>query len=121
MEEISKTEMEIMLILWERGPTTVRDIVQALYSSHTQSLHTTVKSLLERLARKGFVECDRSDHVHRFAPLVAKESFVQAKIDKLATEVFDGSIGSVLLSMVDKIRLSKKDKATIEEILEKLK
>ena len=121
MEDISKTEMEIMLVLWAQGPTTVRAIVQAVYGRHTQSLHTTIKSLLERLIRKDFVICDRSDHVHLFSAAVAKQSFVQSQIDQLAENVFEGNVGSVLLSMVERVRLSKKDRVTIEAILEKIK
>lgn len=110
-----------MLVLWDRGPTTVREIAQAVYGRHSQSLHTTIKSLLERLIRKDFVICDRTTHVHLFAAAVAKQSFVQSQIDRLAVSVFEGNVGSVLLSMVEQIRLSKKDRATIEEILEKIK
>lgn len=121
MEDISKTEMEIMLVLWHRGPVAVRDIVEAVYQSHTQTLHTTVKSLLERLMRKSYVLCDRTAHVHLFSAKFPKEKFVQTQIDKLAESIFEGDVGPVLLSMVDKMHLNKKDKAVIEGILEKLK
>lgn len=119
--EISDTEMEIMLVIWTQVSPSVRDIVEAVYAQHSQSLHTTVKSLLERLGKKGFVECDRSDHVHRFRALIAREAFVQSQIGKLADTVYSGNVAPVLLSMVEKVRLSKKDRETIEEILSKLK
>ena len=121
IDEISDLEMEIMLVVWAQDGPSVRDIVESIYSGHSQSLHTTVKSLLERLSKKGFVECDRSDHVHRFRALIAREAFVQSQVGKLADSVYSGNIAPVLLSMVEKIRLSKKDRETIEEILSKLK
>jgi BlaI family penicillinase repressor len=121
LDEISDTEMEIMLVVWEKGNPSVRDIVEAVYSQHSQTLHTTVKSLLERLSKKGFVECDRSDHVHRFHALIEREAFVQSQVGKLADNVYSGNVAPVLLSMVEKVRLSKKDRETIEEILSKLK
>ena len=121
IDEISDLEMEIMLVVWAQDGPSVRDIVEAIYSGHSQSLHTTVKSLLERLSKKGFVECDRSDHIHRFSALIAREAFVQSQVGKLADSVYSGNIAPVLLSMVEKIRLSKKDRETIEEILSKLK
>jgi len=120
-DEISNTEMEIMQVVWTQGNPSVRDIVEAVYSQHSQSLHTTVKSLLERLSKKGFVECDRNDHVHRFRALIARETFVQSQVSKLADSMYSGNIAPVLLSMVEKVRLSKKDRETIEEILAKLK
>ena len=121
LDEISDTEMEIMLVVWGKGNPSVRDIVEAVYSQHSQTLHTTVKSLLERLSKKGFVECDRSDHVHRFRALIEREAFVQSQVGKLADNVYSGNVAPVLLSMVEKVRLSKKDRETIEEILSKLK
>ena len=121
IDEISGTEMEIMLVVWAQESPSVRDIVEAVYAKHSQSLHTTVKSLLERLAKKGFVECDRSDHVHRFRALIAREAFVESQVGKLADSVYSGNVAPVLLSMVEKVRLSKKDRETIEEILSKLK
>ena len=121
IDEISDTEMEIMLVVWGQESPSVRDIVEAVYSQHSQSLHTTVKSLLERLSKKGFVKCDRRDHVHRFHALIAREAFVQSQVGKLADTVYSGNIAPVLLSMVEKVRLNKKDRETIEEILAKLK
>ena len=121
MDELPRRELEIMLVLWERGPTPVRGLVEAVYGRHTQSLHTTVKSLLDRLIRKGLVSCSRDGPVHTFTALVDKEVFVRSQVDKLAEDVFHGNMASVMLSMVDQMRLTKKDKATIEEILRKLR
>ena len=58
-KDVTETEFAILNALWEGGPTTVRGIVEAIYGKHTHSLHASVKSLLERLADKGFVACQR--------------------------------------------------------------
>jgi BlaI family transcriptional regulator, penicillinase repressor len=74
--EVTDTELAILDLLWERGPSQVRDIVEGLYPQHTPVLHATVKSLLERLTDKGFVECDRSRFAHKFAPRITREAYV---------------------------------------------
>jgi hypothetical protein len=48
--DVTETEFAILNVLWDRGPSTVRGIVEVVYGRHTHSLHTSVKSLLERLA-----------------------------------------------------------------------
>ena len=60
-KDVTETEFAILKVLWDRGPTTVRGIVEAIYRQHTHSLHTSVKSLLERLADKEFAVCQRKD------------------------------------------------------------
>ena len=69
-KDVTETEFAILNVLWDHGPTTVRGIVEAIYQNHTHSLHASVKSLLERLAGKDFVACQRSGgrpflHGHR--------------------------------------------------------
>ncbi len=121
MRAVSNTELEILNVLWDRGPLPVREIVEAVYGSHSQTLHTTVKSLLERLVTKGFVTGDRSQTPHAFAATVERDSFVGSQIEQLADSVFEGRLAPILLSLVDRVRLSRKDREAIEEILRKLK
>ncbi len=58
-KDVTETEFAILNVLWNQGPSTVRGIVEAVYQRHTHSLHASVKSLLERLAEKGFIVCER--------------------------------------------------------------
>lgn len=117
---ISKTELEIMLVLWDHGPLAVRQIAERVYGKHSQSLHTTVKSLLERLSAKGFVQADRRLPVHLFSATVRKEQFVQHELNKLASTVFDGEFAPLVMSLVSQSRLTAKDKAKIQSIIERL-
>lgn len=121
MKNVSDTELEILNALWDSGPLTVRQIVEAVYDDHSQSLHTTVKSLLERLIVKEYVAGDRSQSPHRFHATVDRAAYIQAQVSRLAGNVFDGHMAPVLLSLVDSVKLSRKDRATLEEILKKIK
>ena len=121
MKDVSDTELAILNVLWDRGPVAVRTIVEAVYGRHSQSLHTTVKSLLERLINKEFASCDRSGFVHLFSATIDREAFVGGQIDQIAENVFAGRVTPILLSLVDRVDLSKKDREAIERILRKLK
>lgn len=121
MKDVSNTELAILAVLWEHGPQSVRQLVEAIYGEHRQSLHTSVKSLLERLATKGFVETDRSENVHRFRAIVEREEFVGDQLDKLADQVFDGQVAPILQSLVGRVKLTQKDRAAIESLLKKMK
>lgn len=121
MKDVSDTELAILNVLWDRGPATVREIVEAVYGRHSQSLHMTVKSLLDRLANKGYVACDRTSFAHTFHSTIDREAFVGSQIEQIADSVFDGQVVPILLSLVDRVRLSNKDREAIEQILRKLK
>ncbi|MBW3600103.1 MAG: BlaI/MecI/CopY family transcriptional regulator [Planctomycetes bacterium] len=116
--EVTDTELAILDVLWERGPSQIRDIVEALYTQHTPALHATVKSLLERLTDKGFVECDRSRFAHRFSALITREGYVGHQLQKLADSHFDGSLAPMLLTLIDRVKLSRKEREAIRKILE---
>jgi predicted transcriptional regulator len=118
--DVTETEFAILKVLWDAGPSTVRAIVEAIYEKHTHSLHTSVKSLLERLAQKGFVACRRQGGVHLFAATVARESFVAQQLQLLADSNFGGSLTPLLSTLVENVKLSRGDREAIRKIINKI-
>jgi BlaI family transcriptional regulator, penicillinase repressor len=118
---VTETERAILGVLWIRGQCTIRDIVAALYDEHTPTLHMTVKSLLERLEDKGYVESDRSEFAHRFSAKVSREAYVGQQLKQLADSHFDGALAPMLLTLVDRIKLSRKDRDAIRKIIDGIK
>ena len=116
---VTETEFAILDVLWDRGPTTVRSIVEAVYGEHTHSLHAGVKSLLERLADKGFVDCQRQGAVHLFSTTVERKTFVAQQLQGLADSNFGGSLTPLLLTLVENVKLTRKDREAIRKIIEK--
>ena len=119
--DVTETELAILDVLWSRGQSAVRDIVAALYGEHTPSLHATVKSLLERLEGKGYVECDKSEFAHQFSAKVSREAYVGHQLKQLAESHFDGALAPMLLTLVDRINLSRKDREAIRKIIDGIK
>jgi BlaI family transcriptional regulator, penicillinase repressor len=117
---VTETEFAILKVLWEQGPVMVREIVEAIYHKHEHSLHTSVKSLLERLADKGFVACERRGTAHFFSAAVEKDAFVAQQLQTLADSNFGGSLAPLLSTLVDKVKLSRKDRDAIHKIIEKI-
>lgn len=119
-KDVTETEFAILNVLWDHGPTTVRGIVEAVYNTHTHSLHASVKSLLERLGAKNFVACQRSGGVHFFTARVPREAFVAQQLQLLADSNFGGSLTPLLSTLVDNVNLSPKDREAIRKIIEKI-
>jgi BlaI family transcriptional regulator, penicillinase repressor len=116
--DVTETELAILDVLWDRGECEIREIVERLYSEHTQARHTTVKSLLERLAEKGYVDCDQSRFAHKFFAKISREAYVGQQLQKLADSHFDGSLAPMLLALVDRVKLSRKERDAIRQMIE---
>jgi predicted transcriptional regulator len=115
---VTDTELAILDVIWERGACEIREIVEAIYPQHTQARHTTVKSLLERLAEKGYVESDTSRFAHRFSVTVSREEYVGQQLQKLADSHFDGALAPMLLALIDRVKLSRKERDAIRRMIE---
>jgi predicted transcriptional regulator len=118
--EVTDTELAILDVLWDRNRCEIRDLVDALYSEHTAARHATIKSLLERLMEKGFVACDRSRFAHRFSAVVNREDYVGQQLQKLADSHFGGSLTPMLLNLIERSKLSRRDIQAIRKIVEKI-
>ena len=119
--DVTETELAILDVLWTREQSAVRDIVDTLYDGHTPTLHMTVKSLLERLEAKGYVKCDRSGFAHHFSAKISREAYVGQQLKQLAESHFDGAVAPMLLTLVDRAKLSRKDREAIRKIIEGIK
>ena len=119
--DVTETELRILDVLWEQGATTVREIVEHLYSEHSTSLHATVKSLLDRLAEKGYVSQEASRYAHKYLATVDRETLVGQQIQQIADSHFDGSLTPMLMSLVDRAKLSRKQREAIRKIIDGIK
>jgi BlaI family penicillinase repressor len=116
--DVTETELAILEVIWDRDVCEIREIVEAIYPEHTQARHTTVKSLLERLAEKGYVESDTRRFAHKFSATISREQYVGQQLQKLADSHFDGAFAPMLLALVDRVKLSRKQRDAIRKLIE---
>ena len=119
--DITNAELSVLEVLWQSsGGATVREIVVALYGRHEHSLHGGVKSFLDRLMEKGYIEVDKTGFAHRFSATVSRSEFVGRQLKRLADEHYGGALTPMLLSLVKQTKLSRSDRDTIERIIENI-
>ena len=98
----------------------MREITETIYRKHSPSAHATVKSLLERLAAKGYVASDRTDFAHQYRAKLDRQSFVGEQLRQLAETHFGGSVTPMLLALVDQALLRKSVRDEIRKKIEEL-
>jgi len=89
-------ELEILRVLWDRGPTTVRDVHEALYGDAGASYTTSLK-LLQIMHAKGLVERDDSQRAHVYRSAVNKQRAQKRYLADLTRRLFNGSTSQMVL------------------------
>lgn len=118
--DVTTTELAILDVLWKRGPATVREVVEEIYGEHRPSLHSAVKSLIDRLIEKGYVAREKKAFAHLFAAAVERDLFVGQQLQQLADSHYQGALSPMVLSLVERMKLSEKDRAAIRQIIDRI-
>ena len=89
-------ELAILSVLWDRGPSTVRDVHQALSRSQASG-YTTVLKLLQIMTDKGLVTRDESERAHVYAPRLSERRTQRQLLADLVDRAFGGSSAKLVL------------------------
>jgi predicted transcriptional regulator len=117
---VSDGELEVLKVLWSRGPGTVRDVAEALGGRARSLAYNTVLTLLARLRDKGYVASDNSSTAHVFRPLVTRDDLLNQGLSRLADRICDGTSGPLVHALVKHKRLSSKEIAELRKLLDEL-
>jgi BlaI family penicillinase repressor len=98
--DISETELEVLRVLWEHGPGTVRDLDQILRRQRRRWAYTTVLTLLQRLQVKGYVTTDKSELAHVFRAAVTRDDLIKQRLGVLADELCEGIASPLVHALV---------------------
>jgi predicted transcriptional regulator len=119
MELIRPTdaELEILTVLWSRGPSTVRAVHEVI-SERRSAQYTTILKLLQIMDDKCLVMRDDSQRAHVYRASKSREATQAQLAGDLLRRAFDGSAKSLLLGALSAKKPSKKDLAELRRILQ---
>jgi predicted transcriptional regulator len=106
------TELDILRVLWERGPSTVRDVHDVLARSRPIG-YTTVLKLLQIMTAKGSVVRDENERAHVYEARQPAENIKRQLVGDLLQRAFSGSASQLMLHALSGKKTSRKE---IEEI-----
>lgn len=104
-------EMAILRVLWDRGPSTVRDLHQTL-AQGKDTAYTTVLRMCQIMHEKGLLSRDDSERQHVFAPRVTEEEVQGGLLGDLLEKAFRGSAASLVMRALS----SRPREAELDEI-----
>ena len=113
----TESELAILRILWERGPGTVREVVE---SSEPGTGYTTVLKMLQIMTGKGLVQCDNSSRTHVFRPTHPETQTQRQLVDDLMERAFGGSAHKLVLQALSGSKPSPQELAELRRLLNSL-
>ncbi len=115
----TQAELEVLNVLWRRGPSTVRQVHRALQADRQTALTTTLK-ILQVMVEKGLTT--RTDtRPHAYSAAAAQAKTQAGLVADLVRRAFDGSVGKLLVRAVEDARLSSDELREIHLAIDKLR
>jgi len=108
-------ELDIMAVLWERGPSTVTEVRDRLQD---RLAYTTVLTILRTLEGKGHVGHEEEGRAHRYHARVQRDEAQISALHRLTRKLFSGSTELLLTHLVSDRDLAEKDLQRIRELLD---
>ena len=115
--DVTDAELAVLRELWERGPTTIRDLTDRLYPGGGTSAYATVQKLLERLEGKACVARQRTQVPHVFAATVDREALIAQRLEALAADLCEGSVAPLLTNLVRHHRLTDGERQALRAMV----
>lgn len=117
--EPTKSELEILQVLWDKGPSTVRTVNDELLKAKDVNYTTTLK-LMQIMADKGILNSDKSQMKHVYHVSEAEEKTKDHLLDKFIDSVYQGSAGKLVMQLLGNKKASKEDLDSIRKMLDQL-
>lgn len=118
MEELTRAEERVMLILWKLKKGFVKDILEAL-PDKPKPPYNTISSVVRLLEKKKYVGFKAYGKTYEYFPLISKLEYRKLFFKKMVAGYFDNSVESLLSFMVKEEQLKESDIRKIKDIIEK--
>jgi BlaI family transcriptional regulator, penicillinase repressor len=116
----TKTEMDVLQVLWTHGPSTVRFVHEILNTQKEAVQYTSTLKLMQVMAEKGMLTRDESSMKHIYRPLLEEEKTKGFMLGRFLDSMYNGSVSNLVLALLDNEKTSKKELQLLKELAKKL-
>jgi predicted transcriptional regulator len=111
-------ELAILRVLWERGPSTVRQVHEVLVERVGPTAYTTALKLMQIMTEKGLVRRDESDRTHVYQPRLSEEQTQRQLVRDLLDRAFGGSASKLVMQALNARRATPEELGEIRKLIE---
>lgn len=118
--EPTKSELEILQVLWQHGPSTVRAVNDILNEQKREVQYTSTLKLMQIMVEKELLSRDESQMKHIYSAAVEEQSTKGHLLDRFVDTMYNGSASSLMMQLLGNKKTSKKELDAIRELLKKM-
>ncbi|RUT73024.1 BlaI/MecI/CopY family transcriptional regulator [Ancylomarina longa] len=115
----TEAELEILQVLWNYGPSTVRFVNEKLKSARNVGYTTTLK-VMQIMTEKAMVKRDKESRTHIYEAIVEEQTTKNLLIDKFITNIFQGSTSGMVLQVLGNKKCSNKELEEIRKLIDNI-
>jgi len=114
----TERELDLMAVLWDRGPSTAAEVREALSGQGVDLAYNTVLTLLRILEDKGHVDHKEEGRAHRFRAAVKRKEAGASALRRTLDRMFGGSAEALVAQLVQQRGLSKEDLKRLRRVVD---
>jgi BlaI family transcriptional regulator, penicillinase repressor len=118
--EPTKSELEILQVLWKYGPSTVRFVNETLNDQKRTVQYTSTLKLMQIMAEKKMLKRDESNMKHIYIAAMEEQKTKGFLLNRFVDSMFNGSASSLMVQLLGDKKTSQKELQEIKEMLKKL-
>jgi len=116
----SDLEMQILSVLWNRGDSTAREVLEAMPDGKKRA-YTSILSVMQVMEKKGLLKHTNRGVAHVYRPAVNKRKIIQPFMRKVLNEIFGGKPSAMMQALLTETAVSDSELAQIHKLLQDVK
>jgi BlaI family penicillinase repressor len=113
----TKTEMDVLMILWKHGPSTVRFVHDKLNEQKEAVIYTSTLKLMQVMKEKGMLDRDETNMKHVYRAILEERRVKGGMLDRFIDNLYDGSASDLIVSLLGNKKTSAGELEKIKELL----
>jgi len=118
--EPTRSELEILQVLWKAGPSTVRFVNDQLNREKRTVQYTSTLKLMQIMVEKGILKRDESQMKHVYSPAHEENKTKGQLLDRFLDSMYNGSVTHLMMQLLGNKKASKKELQAIRDFLNKM-
>jgi predicted transcriptional regulator len=115
--EPTRSELEILQVLWQHGPSTVRFVNDQLNEIKREVQYTSTLKLMQIMVEKGLLVRDESQMKHVYSAAAEESKTKSYLLDRFVDSMYNGSASQLMMQLLGNKKTSKKELEQIRELI----
>jgi BlaI family penicillinase repressor len=120
LPEPTKSELEILQVLWESGPSTARFVNDHLNKERRPVMYMSTLKLMQIMVEKGLLKKDASQMTHVYQAVAEESKTKGLLLDRVVDNLFNGSATSLMMQLLGNKKISRKEMEEFKELIKKI-